>query len=302
MQAARHGGRRTLLAACALLAALQGSGAARAASTVTDDAGNAVTLAAPARRIVSLAPHATELLYAAGAGALVVGVSQYSDYPPAARQVASVGGAAALDIEKILTLKPDLVVAWHNGNSAAQISRLRRLGIPVFESEPRDFAAVASSLERLSQLAATEAAGHAAAAAFRNRLAALRATYHERPPVRVFYQVWHQPLMTLNDAHLVSAALHLCGGRNIFGALPQLVPTVSREAVLAENPEAIVGAGGTADDFADWLRFPQMTAVARNNLFMLDADRITRAGPRILDGAEELCRRLELARSRRPAS
>jgi iron complex transport system substrate-binding protein len=213
-----------------------------------------------------------------------------------------VGGAAALDIEKILTLKPDLVVAWHNGNSAAQIGRLRRLGIPVFESEPRDFGAVASSLERLSQLAATEVAGRAAAAAFRNRLAALRAAYGELPPVRVFYQVWRQPLMTLNDAHLVSAALHLCGGRNVFGRLPQLAPTVSREAVLAENPEAIVVGGGAADDLADWRRFPQMTAVARDNLFMLDADRITRAGPRILDGAEDMCRQLELARSRRPAS
>ena len=272
---------------------------AQAAPTVIDDEGNTVTLAAPARRIVSLAPHATELLYAAGAGAALVGVSQYSDYPPAARKLASVGGASALDLEKIVTLKPDLVVAWRSGSSAAQIAKLRALAIPVFESEPRDFAGVASSLERLARLAGTEAAGNAAAATFRARLAGLDSTYRNRPPVRVFYQVWRKPLMTLNDAHLVSAALRLCGGQNVFGALPQLTPTVSREAVLAQNPEVILSAGGAPDELADWMRFPQLSAVARHNLFALDADLLTRPGPRIVDGAEQICRQLELARSRR---
>lgn len=270
-----------------------------AAPTVVDDGGNPVTLAAPARRIVSLAPHITELLYAAGTGAFVVGASQYSDYPPAARKVPSVGAASALDLEKIITLKPDLVVAWHSGSSAAQIAKLRALAIPVFESEPRDFATVASSLERLGRLAGTETAGNAAAAAFRARIASLEASYRSRPPVRVFYQVWHKPLMTLNDAHLVSAALRLCGGQNIFGALPQLTPTVSREAVLALDPETIISAGGGAGELDSWRQFPQLTAVARNNLFRLDADLLSRAGPRILEGAGQLCRQLELARSRR---
>jgi len=290
--------RHRLGLACLFCCAWLASNPAHSA-TVIDDEGNTVTLATPARRIVSLAPHVTELLYAAGAGAAVVGVSQYSDYPPAARKVASVGGASALDLEQIITLKPDLVVAWHSGSSAAQIAKLRTLAIPVFESEPRDFATVASSLERLAQLAGTETAGNAAAAAFRARLARLDAAYRSRPPVRVFYQVWRKPLMTLNDAHLVSAALRLCGGRNVFGALPQLAPTVSREAVLAQDPEVIFSAGGAADELADWRRFPQLSAVAHDNLFRLDADLLSRAGPRIVDGTEQICRQLELVRSRR---
>lgn len=296
--------RNALLTAGALIAATLPALFAHAAAgavTVMDDAGNRITLAAPARRIVSLAPHATELLYAAGAGAWVRGVSQYSDYPPAAKQVASVGGAAALDLEKIITLQPDLVVAWRNGNSPAQIARLRQLHIPVFESEPQDFKTVASSLERLSQLAGTEAVGRHAAATFRLRLQKLRSSYSQQPPVRVFYQVWSTPLMTLNEHHLVSAALQLCSAENIFGKLPQMVPTVSREAVLSADPEAIVSAGAERDEFSDWLHFPQMTAVARNNLFKLQADQITRAGPRILDGTEDLCRQLQQARSRRPS-
>lgn len=288
------------LAAAALLAALAAAAAsAHAAITVTDDANLRVTLAAPAHRIVSLAPHVTELLYAAGAGAFVVGVSQYSDYPPAAQQVVSVGGVAAVDLERIIALKPDLVVAWGSGNSANQVARLRQLKIPVFESEPRDFAGVASSLERLAHLAGTDAIGHAAARAFRERRAALAARYRQRPPVRVFYQIWNKPLMTLNDTSLAGAALHLCGAQNIFGGLPQLAPTVSREAVLAANPDAIVSADGPErNDFSDWKQFPHMAAVARGNLFSLDADLLTRAGPRILDGTEALCRQLELARSR----
>lgn len=300
MRLAHCGTRRGLRAILALSAAALASGGAQATVTVTDDAGHKLSLAAPAHRIVSLAPHATELLYAAGAGAFVVGVSQYSDYPPPARQVASVGGVAALDLERLIALKPDLVVAWGSGNSASQVARLRQLGIPVFESEPRDFATVATSLERLAQLAGTDTIGGAAAAAFRARRAALAARYRRRPTVRVFYQIWNKPLMTLNDRTLAAAALRLCGAQNIFGQLPQLVPSVSREAVLAADPEAIVSADAPGQaDFSDWKRLPQMTAVTRNNLFSVDANLLTRGGPRILDGTEALCRQLELARSRR---
>jgi len=293
---------RRVLAVIALpmLAAL--CGGARADLAVRDDSGQRVTLAAPARRIVSLAPHATELLFAAGAGTAVVGVSQYSDYPPPARRLPSVGGVAALDLERIVALKPDLIVAWASGNSASQIARLRRLGFPLFESEPHDFATVASSLERLARLAGSDAAGQAAAADFRARRDALAARYGQRPPVRVFYQIWEQPLMTLSDSSLAGAALRLCGAQNIFGGLPQLAPTVGREAVLAADPEAIISADGpTPGDFSGWKRFARMTAVARGNLFSLDPDLMARASPRILDGTEALCRQLDLARSRRPA-
>lgn len=270
--------------------------------TVQDDAQHSVTLSHPAQRIISLAPHATELLFAAGAGPYVIGASAYSDYPPAAKQLPSVGDGNALDAERIIALKPDLIVAWSSGNSASQLATLRAIGIPVFESEPHDFSTIASSLERLAKLAGTEAIGKAAAAAFRARLALLTKTYRQRPKVRVFYQIWKKPLMTLNDEHLVSSAIRLCGGENIFGKLPQLVPTVSTEAVLQANPEVIFAADGSNTGAADqslWRRFPSLTAVARNNLFTLTADQISRPGPRILDGATELCQNLDIARGRR---
>jgi len=271
---------------------------ASAAVTVQDDAHRSITLEAPARRIVSLAPHATELLFAAGAGPYVVGVSQYSDYPPQAAHIASVGSSTALDVERIAMLKPDLVVAWSSGNSAAQVTALRRLGIPVFESEPRDFDSIASSLERLSALAGTEAVGRPAAQSFRQRLHALERTYRDRPAIRVFYQVWKAPLMTLNDAHLVSHVLRLCGGLNIFGKLRQLTPTVSLEAVLQANPEAIFSSA-TQEELADWRRFSGLSAAAHGNLFTVHGDWLSRPGPRILDGAAEICAKLDEARSRR---
>lgn len=271
-----------------------------AAISVVDDANHVVTLPAPAQRIVSLAPHATELLYAAGAGSHIVGVSQYSNYPPAAKRITSVGGSAALDLERIVTLKPDLVVVWESGNSAAQIEKLRALHIPLFESDPRNFETVATSLERLGQLAGTATTGHAAAQAFRTRLQTLAATYQHRSPVRVFFQIWRHPLMTLNNDHMASAVIRLCGGENVFGQLPQIAPTVSIESVLQENPEAIIATtSGNENIRSDWQRFPKLAAVARGNLFAIDVDWMTRGGPRILDGAEILCKQLDQVRQRR---
>jgi iron complex transport system substrate-binding protein len=271
-----------------------------AAISVVDDAHHVVTIAAPAQRIISLAPHATELLFAAGAGNHIVGVSEYSNYPPEAKRITSVGGSAALDLERIVTLKPDLVIVWQSGNSAAQIEKLRTMHIPLFESDPRNFEDVATSVERLAKLAGTETVGRASAQAFRANLQTLSSTYEHRSPVRVFLQIWRHPLMTLNGDHMASAVIRLCGGQNVFGGLPQIAPTVSIESVLQENPEAIiVTSSGHEDIRSEWQRFPKLTAVARGNLFAIDGDWLTRGGPRILNGAQALCKQLDLARQRR---
>ncbi|MGZ3159099.1 MAG: cobalamin-binding protein [Burkholderiaceae bacterium] len=271
-----------------------------AAISVIDDANHVVTLPTPAQRIISVAPHATELLYAAGAGSHLVGVSEYSNYPPEAKNITSVGGSAALDLERIVTLKPDLIIVWGSGNSAAQIEKLRALHIPLFESEPRNFEAVATSLERLGKLAGTTTISQAKAQAFRTRLQTLATTYQHRSPVRVFLQIWRHPLMTLNNQHMASAVIRLCGGENVFGQLPQIAPTVSIESVLQENPEAIiVTTNGNENIRSDWQRFPKLTAVARGNLFAINVDWMTRGGPRILDGAESLCKQLDTVRQRR---
>jgi iron complex transport system substrate-binding protein len=284
-----------LSASCVLLAHQ-----VHAAVSVTDDAGHTITLNRPAQRIVSLAPHTTELLYAAGAGDAVVGVSEYSNYPPQAAKIVSIGGSASLDIERIISLKPDLIVGWNSGNQAAQLDALRRLGFPVFASEPRDFETIASNLERISLLTGTGPVGMDAARAFRARLAQLTVRHRGETKVRVFYQIWRSPLMTLNDSHLVSQALHLCGGENVFGKLSHLVPTVNVEAVVKENPEVIISGSSKENDvFAQWRVLPGITAVARGNLFTISSDLMSRSGPRVLDGVELLCKHLDVARSRR---
>ena len=288
----------TLSFAAALLCAA--SLAQSAPVTVQDDTGNSLTLLAPAKRIVSLAPHTTELLFAVGAGSEVVGVSQFSDYPDAAKRLPQVGGSSGFDLERIAALRPDLVVIWKSGTSAAQVASLKKLGFPVFESEPHDFAAIASSLERLGKLAGETDEGKAAADAFRARWQALAVRYTHASPVTVFYQIWNEPLMTLNDHHLASVAIAVCGGRNVFGALPALAPTVNAEAVLQADPEVILtGSDAGADALAPWKKFSQLKAVRRDNLFALDSGILTRGSPRVLDGTEAVCGKLDIARAKR---
>jgi iron complex transport system substrate-binding protein len=289
----------------ALIGVLSGalSGAPlHAAVTVTDDSARLVTLAAPARRIISMSPHVTELLFAAGGGARVVGAMNFSDYPPEAKAIPLVGSSSQIDMEKVVSLKPDLIIVWQSGNTARQLEQLRQLGIPLFYSEPVTLDQVADSLVRLGRLLGTEVTAQAAASRYRARIAALGARYGARPPVRVFYQIWDKPLYTLNGSQIASDAIRLCGGVNIFATLPVKAPAVSVEAVLQENPEVIL-AGGPHDPAdggaALWKPYKGLLAVQRGNLFPSDGEVLTRAGPRVADGAAALCEKLALARQRR---
>lgn len=286
------------LLACLALAA----GSAHAAVTVVDDAGASVTLQQPARRIISMAPHITELLFAAGGGERVVGVMNFSDYPEAAKKIALVGSSSQLDMERVVALKPDLLVVWQSGNTARQLEQLRGLGIPIFYSEPQRLDEVASSVTRLGQLMGTSTTAQRVAADFRAKIASLGARYSKRAPVRVFYQIWDKPLYTLNGKHIVSDAIALCGGVNVFGKLAVKAPEVSIEAVIQEDPEAIFG--GDQHDPADaglniWKPFPRLQAVRQGNMFTLGGELLTRATPRMAEGAASLCEKLEQARQRR---
>lgn len=284
-------------AACAVL--LLACTGARAQVTVIDDAGTRVTLAQPAQRIVSLAPHITEQLFAIGAGDRVVGTSEFSDYPAAARTIARVGRAHSVDLERVSAARPDLIVLWGSGFPPAVLDALRRLGVPVYVNEPGALESIATSLERLGVLTAHPQAARVAAQ-FRAGVEALRARYAARPPVRVFYQIWREPLMTLGGRHVLSEAIHLCGGRNVFAALEPIAPQVAVEAVVAAAPEVIVTAeaGARPAGALDlWQRFPAVPAVARGALFTLDADRINRATPRMLEEVALLCARIDSARA-----
>lgn len=278
--------------------------AVHAGIDVTDDAGHILHLGAPAARIVSLSPEMTENLFAIGAGDRLVGTVEFSNYPPAALAVARIGGYERFDLERVVALKPDLVLAWQSGNAPAQIDTLRALGVPLYLSQPDRIEDIAREVERLGVLAGTAAPARAAAARVRARLAGLRARFGHRgeAPVRTFYQVWHRPMVTVAGRQIIGAAIRLCGGENVFAALPQFAPQVTVEAVIDAHPEAIVVSG--QDDLRpawldDWRRWPSIAAVARGNLFFVPARQIQRHTPQFLDGVEALCRQLDVARRRR---
>jgi iron complex transport system substrate-binding protein len=288
---------RAMLAAMVLTAC-----AAHAEVRVTDDYGTGVVLAAPARRVVSLAPHLTELMYAAGAGARLVGALQYSDYPPAAKRLPRVGSESSIDLEALVALRPDLVIAWPNAGSARTVERIAALGIPVFRSEPRELEDIARTLEILGRLAGTEAAAAAAARACRGRAAALARRHATSARVRVFYHVWERPLITVIGDHVISKVIRLCGGENVMSDLPALAPAIDRERVLRADPEAIVasGADGGRPPWLDaWRAFAGLAAVRGENLYAIRPELLQRHTPRLLDGADELCRILDAVRARR---
>jgi iron complex transport system substrate-binding protein len=271
-------------------------GTASADITVLDDAANQIKLSATAHRVVSLAPHTTELLFAAGAGHTVVGVSAWSDYPAQAKNLPVVADGGRLDLERIINLQPDLIIAWKNGSNARQIKRLKTLGFTVFESEPRSLADIASSLERFSTLTGTTE-GAQAAKHFREHAQQLNQRYAGRKSLRIFYQIWASPLMTLNDQHLITEVFQLCGATNVFGNLSTLAPSVSTEAVVKANPDAIFLVDAESSTVRRWQAFPKLKATHHNNLFTVNGTLLNRAGPRLLEGAAQLCEHLEIARS-----
>lgn len=280
---------------------LLGSLPLRAELVVTDDSGRELRLARPAQRIISLAPHITEQLYAVGAGAELVGAVDYSDYPEAAKRLPRVGGYSRLDLEAILALRPDLVVGWLSGNDNRQLERLEALGIPVYRSEPRELADIASGLRRLGIVSGHRGEAAARAERFERTLAQLRADHSGQRPVRVFYQIWNRPLMTINGEHLISDVIRLCGGENVFAGLPALTPMVSEEAVIAVDPDIIVasGMGEARPEWLDeWRRWKELRAVRMDRLRFIPPDLIQRATPRLLLGTERLCRMIEQVRGR----
>lgn len=292
--------------AALLAAALAAAPAATPAQALrlVDDAGRGVELPRPARRIVSLAPHLTELLHAAGAGERVVGADSGSDFPAAARRLPRVGDSTQLDLERIVALRPDLVVAWADGTPARQLQRLQALGIPVWHSRIGRLEDIAATLRRLGTLAGTPAPADAAARRFEAELQALRVRWAGRRELRVFHQVWPRPLMTVNGRQFISQVLELCGARNVFADLAPLAPVVSEEAVLRLDPDAITASGGDggggSDPLARWRAFGRLRAVRADALLVLDADTLHRPTDRLLQGASTLCERLDAVRARLP--
>lgn len=268
------------------------SQAAFAATTFQDDTGRSITLAQPARRIISLAPHVTELIYAVGAGAQLVGADSASDFPAPAKTLPRIGDYSRVNFERVAGLKPDLVIGWRSGNRAADIDKLSQMGIPVLLTDAHRLNDVARLLRLIGQVTAHPTTGEASARAFEAGLGKLRARYQSTSVRRVFYQVWDKPLMTIGGHHWISDAITLCGGRNIFADLHAASPVVSLEAVVSRRPEMIIGGSDAPDMRSMWRRFSRLPAVQRNAVFQIDADALHRPSPRLLDGVGALCERM----------
>jgi iron complex transport system substrate-binding protein len=289
--------------AAALLGLLLGclSGPLTAQITVIDSTNREVRLDGPAQRIVALAPHIVENVYSAGAGARLVGAVRYSDFPPQATSVARVGDAYAWSLEKIAALQPDLILMWGSGSGHNALHSLERLGIPVFVSEPRTLNDIPASIEAIGALTGTVEASRREGQRIRSALAALAERYRRQRPLRVFYQIWNEPLQTVNGEHLISDVIELCGGRNVFHGVPLLAPRVSLEAVLEARPEAIVASGmdEARPEWLDtWRGYTDLPAVANDALLFVPPDHLQRPTARILLGARSLCEQLAAVQDR----
>ena len=266
---------------------------------VKDDLGNSVRLERPAARIVSLAPHLTEMVFAAGAGDKLIGVVSYSDYPPAAFDIPIIGSYNSINYEALVALQSDLVLIWNSGNGEALAKHLESLGLTVFVSEPKRLPDIARSINKIGILSGTVAAAEKAAQQYLTRYQALVSNNGNKAPVNVFIEVWHEPMMTVNGTHIISDSIELCGGVNIFAEALPLVPRINVESVVRGNPDVIV-ATGMADErpewLDDWLIWDDVSAVKSNSLHAINPDLIGRHSPRILQGVTQLCDYFDRAR------
>lgn len=251
----------------------------------------------PLTRIVSLAPHLTELAFVAGAGDRIVATVEYSDHPEGARKIPRIGDAFLIDLERLVALSPDAVLAWDTGTPVQTIERVRELGLHVELFSTQRLADVGQAVRRLGELAGTQSIAEPAAAAFEQEIRAVREEYRSRPTITVFLEVNERPLYTVNGKHIMSEIAALCGGENIFARLNDLAPMVGLEAVIAANPQAIVVTDATVSDGSVyWARWKHMRAVRAGNVFTLPPDDLARATTRLVQGARTMCRSLDTAR------
>jgi iron complex transport system substrate-binding protein len=267
---------------------------------VIDGLNKRLVIDKPAIRIISLAPHVTELLYAAGATNQVIAAVSFSDYPEQAKKLPRVGSYNKFDLESIIALKPDLIVAWKSGNPDEQLKSVEKLGYKMFYSEPRNLKDVANEIQQLGALLNTQSIANNTANNYLKKLSKLKIKYSKKEKVGVFYQVWSDPLFTINRKHIISRVIDLCGGLNVFSELDVLSPRVSIEAVIEKNPEVIVI--GMAESRKEWLgewnQWHGMAAVKNNNIYPVNADLIVRHTPRILEGAQLMCEHLDKVRNK----
>ncbi len=288
------------LVLCALLVFAAVSRAFAEPIMVRDFLNRQVSLAEPARRVVALAPHIVENVFSAGAGQALVGVVSFSNFPAEAQQLPVVGSYKAFSLETILSLRPDLIIMWASGNGLKALSKLESLGVPVYVDEPATLDDVARSIGDIGRLTGTEKTALRQAERFHSELAALRARYELQTPVELFYQIWHEPLQTINGAHIINDVIELCGGQNVFADALVLAPKVNIESVLQRDPQVIIASGmskARPEWLDQWHRWPTLRAVRDGHLFFVPPDLLQRHTLRLLQGAQRLCGQLASVRN-----
>ncbi len=255
---------------------------------VTDDLGRIVELEGPAMRIISLAPHLTEMLFELGVGERVKGTVRYSDYPAAAQEIPRLGDAFSVSVESVLALRPDIVFAWHSGGANRALARLEALGVVIYFNESPGLLDISRGVRKIAYILGADQRGEALAGALEHRLAELRRERNAGSP-RVFFQISDQNLYTVTDQHLIGQAINWCGGQNSFTEAAVPVPQVSLEAVLASKPDLVIMTrvpGTPPPEWASrWERYPWLQGRVR----FIDPNLISRPGPRMLDGISQLC-------------
>jgi len=269
-----------------------------ASITLSQANGDSLTLPGPAGRIITLAPNLAELVFAAGAGGSLKAVVEYSNFPEQVAQIPRVGDAFRIDLERIIQLNPDLVIAWKSGNPQTALQKLQQLGISVWQVEITRPEQIADIVEQISDAAGTRSTGEAVALQLRDRLARLKKQNADKIPVSFFYQIAPRPLYTVNSQHIISRSLAICGGNNVFSDLPALAPQISRESVIIANPQVMIAPETAGDPPAllIWQDWPQLQAIQNDNMVYLPADEISQATPRLLDSIELACKNLDQVR------
>lgn len=271
---------------------------ASAEIVIKDDVGRELVLSKPAQRVISLAPHLTEVVYAVGGGDQMVATVAWSDFPEEAKALPIIGSNNKINYEALLSYNPDLVLVWHSGNGDGIVQRLVSLGLNVFVSEPRNLNNIPATLHKIGHLIGREMEAETVAQQFQASLESIRQQYENVRTVDVYYQIWQSPLITFGGGHLVSDVLRLCGADNVFSNAGPLVPRIGVESVLAVDPEVIIIGQYTEVEaaFDGWRQWPQLRAVAQDHLYRVDPYLLHRHTPRIVQGARQLCEAIDKVR------
>ena len=268
---------------------------------VKDFSDETITLTKPAERIIALAPHIVENVFTAGAGDKLVGVVQYSNYPEQANSLPIVGGYEKTNLERVLALNPDLIIGWQSGNSHGSLNRLKELGFSVYIDQPDSLKDVAKSISDIGILSGTSAVARPAAQNYLRSLEEIQMAYQDKIKISSFYQVWNSPLQTISGGHIISGAIEICGGVNVYANEFAVAPIINIESLLERDPMAIIASGMSSarpDWLDDWLEWPSLRAVQAGNLFYVNPDHIQRHTIRLMSGIESICAQLDTAREK----